>query len=685
MALHLENYIKARGVQKYLTSQVSDSPRPIPMESDLDQGIKRNGNLWAMTSDMDNDITGKRYPHRGATLYGAAASGHLSCGNNPKIRGISTKVLIPMYPYLSERRLVFMSDFIPKDEEIVDDQFIDYRINDNQIITQLKEENFGVDEIWIDEDPETATMLANFKPVVVEEIQHVYFDGIQYRIKLIILQKGVVIGETECSVDDWGRPGFYYRKFGVSSGEIWIKSKAEEKVKEITLKNRGNIPSRKEFHYLGKSQDGTLFVSKYLGVIEQASPEGINQRELEYLKEMFHILPGQKMVILFVVSLLAPVMSSLTEAERKNPEFITFLQAESGARKTTIASLLYCYNAIGKVPISFESTFAGIDQKLKEFRDHVLPIDDLHPEPSKSAKTEQRAKLELLVRSAGDNGSTRQKMRGGSVTADRMGGLVVVTGEFVPDFSISSDARVLKVLFSKEEVDTDALTKAQAEISLYQEIHKKWLQLIMTDKEMPELLYLEADQRNIEYQTMFPGLHPRVCAIYGWIYAAFGYFAHFCGCSEECSDNLQEEVCQLYEFILEELKEEERKEKEMNGPQKYLRLLMELKEAGKVIFVPIREKMTGSLAGKADKAALFYDSDYVYLRTDRIVQYIRAYDPECEISANKLRLMLESDGCLRRYDGNLTANKQISGKRYRVSPVKKEVLEEFYGFKVEDN
>lgn len=540
------------------------------------------------------------------------------------------------------------------------------------------------DTVWFEDENDVLTLLANFRPEIQEEIQEISLDKTRYMIRLGIIQKGAMIGETECSVDDWGRPGFYYRKFGVSSGTIWIKSKAEEKVKEIILMNRGDIPVRKKFLYRGKSLDGAMFVSEYLGVIEQASLPEITQREADYLKHsLFGILPDARMIILFAVSLLAPIMSSLIGVGRKTPAFITFIQAETGARKTTISSLVYCYNAEGKATMSFESTFAGIDQKMKGFRDHVLLLDDMHPATTPTEKSEQRTKAELLVRTAGDSGSTRQKMHGSAVTSNRTECLAVVTGESLPEFSASSDARVLKIQFTKEEVDLKALTAAQTEIEVYQELHRKWINLILMEKDMPENIYKEADRYNKEYQIQFPDLHPRVCAIYGWICAVFECFAQFCGRSKECPDRLEKEVAQLSDYIHEALAEAERKEKELNGPQKYFSLLMELKELGQVSFVRIREKSTGTLAGKAEKAVLFYDADYVYLRTDLMLQQIRKNYPECEISSNKFRLMLESDGCLRRREGNLTTGKQINGKRFRVSSIDRKMLEKLYGFSME--
>jgi hypothetical protein len=116
--------------------------------------------------------------------------------------------------------------------------------------------------------------------------------------------------------------------------------------------------------------------------------------------------------------LLAPAMTAFVETGVKTPDFITYIQAPSGARKTTISGMVFCFNTMGKATMSFESTYASIDMKMKQMRDHAMVLDDGHPETGRQEAKEQRHKMELAVRVAGDSGSTRQKVYGGSVKAD---------------------------------------------------------------------------------------------------------------------------------------------------------------------------------------------------------------------------------------------------------------------------
>lgn len=546
-----------------------------------------------------------------------------------------------------------------------------------------------LDQVWLEDESGVSTMIANFRPEIAEEIQEIYLDKTLYKIRVRIMQKGKVVGDTVCSVADWGKPNFYYTHFGIASGKIWCKSKAEETIKELILQNRVPIPILKKYLYFGKSLDGTVFVSESLGVIKRREADKIEKNEMEYLLEsLFKILPDDRIRVLFATALLAPMITSMAALNIKRPDFTVLLMAESGSRKTTIASLIFSYNRSGDAPVSFESSLAFIAEKLNQMRDHALLIDDLHPQKTSAAKKEQQEKLEMITRAAGDGGSARQTMKKGLAAKMQSNLIPIITSEFRPNLTPSSDARLLQIEFDKLEVDLDKLTDAQNRIDRYRSFFKKYIAYTMAEEEIVLNLYDRYNKHRKEYFELFPALHPRICSSYSWIRASFENFVIFSmKFLPEYRRCLETENEQFSEYLRSCLIQEEERMIQERGLKKYLDLLLQMKETSKVRFAAIREKQTSTIAQIEKNTVLIYDKDFLYFRTDLIAEFLNKQlrgDERLEgISGRRLREMMEEEGCLKRYNGLLTRSKQVNGKRIQVSVVDRHILKAQYGFSME--
>ncbi|MDM7998737.1 MAG: DUF3854 domain-containing protein [Dehalococcoidia bacterium] len=153
------------------------------------------------------------------------------------------------------------------------------------------------------------------------------------------------------------------------------------------------------------------------------------------------------------------------------PNFILFLCGRTGSLKTSLACLGASHYggpfSRSSVPANFEWTDNSLERLQSQAKDVLLIVDDYYPQPTEAKAKQQEQVLQRMIRGQAGRGA-RGRLR--SDTSMRHlylpRGLVVVTGEVLPT-GHSTAARIIVIDMSKDKVDMNKLSQAQAEAKLY--------------------------------------------------------------------------------------------------------------------------------------------------------------------------------------------------------------------------
>ena len=146
---------------------------------------------------------------------------------------------------------------------------------------------------------------------------------------------------------------------------------------------------------------------------------------------------------------------------------LLFIVGEKGCRKTSLAK---CFLQFGEdkttTRFNFSSSDSGILNCLREYSDRVMLVDDMPPSITTAQKNADNAKLNLLLRIMGDNGTRTINtafMKNPDQKPDyKVRGGIAITGErFYGSGTASSVARAVVISLDKNEVKGETLTYFQ--------------------------------------------------------------------------------------------------------------------------------------------------------------------------------------------------------------------------------
>ena len=165
---------------------------------------------------------------------------------------------------------------------------------------------------------------------------------------------------------------------------------------------------------------------------------------------------------LFLVAHLSP-MFNLFSAAGHIPRFVTFLSGRTGSMKTSLSLALFrlFQEQLSSPEASFKDTETALEIKLGEGNGKVILLDDYRPPVTAQDGKANLAKLESVVRAAGDRiGKSRSNAELGKAREFLPSSCVVVTGEDLGG-SQSTQLRMMILTISKGDVKGEVLKRYQ--------------------------------------------------------------------------------------------------------------------------------------------------------------------------------------------------------------------------------
>lgn len=184
------------------------------------------------------------------------------------------------------------------------------------------------------------------------------------------------------------------------------------------------------------------------------------------------------MIPLIAITYLSSLFSILQE-EGILVNFVLLIVGKTGTYKSSISSLSLNHFgkfALNEFPLSFRSTFAGLEKVAFAAKDVLLVVDDYKPE---TMETDQEKIMEGIMGLWGDRHS-RNKMnsKGGLHKKYAPRGLAIVTGERPPKFSQSRLARAITIYTQEGSIDFEKLKelfKKKEQLNFAMRVFIEWI------------------------------------------------------------------------------------------------------------------------------------------------------------------------------------------------------------------
>lgn len=145
--------------------------------------------------------------------------------------------------------------------------------------------------------------------------------------------------------------------------------------------------------------------------------------------------------------------------------FVVALIGTTNSQKTAcgvIFSRMFDRSPKSVADIRFNSTEIAIMEKMENYGDAILMVDDLLPLESRSSANEQQKKSETIIRSYGDRVARKRSQTYAKINGvsefNAVKGCCLITGEVLNTNSESSATRVIQLRFERGDVDLNLLT-----------------------------------------------------------------------------------------------------------------------------------------------------------------------------------------------------------------------------------
>lgn len=433
-------------------------------------------------------------------------------------------------------------------------------------------------------------------------------------------------------------------------------------------------------------EEDSPFTVELSGKLKRYSFDSGASADLSLLASMLKnsFAPERVMFPLLSITFLSPLNSFLNDAGCV-PKFALALVGRTGSRKSTLAALFLSFFGrftASDLPMSFHDTSNSISESCYYLKDTLTCIDDLHPSGSKS-ETAMRDTLQDISRYFGDRiGRARLNSKSELMESKPPLCNAIITAEYMPEISVSGQARYLTVELKENDVRLDILSEYQkaASSGALVSMMKKYIRWLynnfISEYDMKLLL---ADWfrrcrkcfRNMLNETG-KSFHNRVPDMLAHLKISFLLLLKFLKDNNALSEEDADRYSKEYDSILIENVTANAESIESENPAiKFLDKLRSLLDSGKSYVV-----QRGGETARGKGYVGLEDESHYYLLTDAAYTEVRKACSEAgehfTITKNQLLKDLGDGGYLVRNGNRNTTNiRDNSGKTINVAVINK--------------
>lgn len=469
-----------------------------------------------------------------------------------------------------------------------------------------------------------------------------------------------------------------------------------------------------QYHFSGRDPEKVQYVCRDGTLLEPMNsisseslikvPDRVSVFKL--LSVLLCVAPNYIAIYILALRALASILSSPALEGKQKPSFGIVLLGETGSKKTSLVKALCYMDEQPYNAVNFKWTPAAVQEKLKDVQDDIILADDMYPSKITSEKNLQRETMSLLVRATGDDIGSRQKMQGGTVTANASSSLFVITGEQLVPCSESDIWRTFILNILKDDVDKDALTWLQEHPDVIRFYSRLFIQWFPLNDDRVAKLYEDYISTRTTIRDRKPELPDRLVSNCAWLEAAILVIDDFLN-EISSVQTLTEEDYTVWMNWDEYYRPNSLHNIETIITHQYGRygsggdadtatftqimdVIKAMRDDGVPLFIPLAKGERGvHIAPASDKALGFYwvsDHSYIYLKTDALMKAVGDYchdnGSDLAVPSGKVfRTMLDQNGLFvkQQHGKNRTKELSVNGTRYKVTVVFRDELEKWIG------
>lgn len=161
------------------------------------------------------------------------------------------------------------------------------------------------------------------------------------------------------------------------------------------------------------------------------------------------------LLLLSLISLLYEAFLKMREDQKNKviPTFLIFIYGKSGSGKTTISRAIFNAHTSDRFISVPSATLAAMQNAIKNASSGTLLFDDIPHKGYNCCSSEEKKKLETLIRSAGDIGSEKRTARSNETVPSPKRVMTAVTSEAEFFISESSSLRCFYCPIEKGSID----------------------------------------------------------------------------------------------------------------------------------------------------------------------------------------------------------------------------------------
>ena len=506
-------------------------------------------------------------------------------------------------------------------------------LNENE--KRLKKFGFKIYEnmLYKENDSGKLYRVGNFIPFIKDRIKHSNGndENFKYILSGINLETKEFLSNIELTKEE-------YNNFSITGTEwdgiVVLEGNGSKKMKQVT-QILGNKTMKKTYTYEEtgfKRIDGNLCFLLHRKVIGQAeniivdlSADGLEQYNGtnkkfpvdQALKRSWNLTKvADKHIIIPLQSqiYLAPIISILRE-EGINADCVVYLCGKSGTRKSSITALELSHFGgdfqRNNFPCSFRDTINNLEKKAYVLKDVPNVIDDIHPEVFGNNNIIEFEKITAMY---GDRTGRGRMLQNGSGLrkAYTARGTCIVTGEIIPNISLSRLARCIIVPIKDGDIDLIKMREIQEnkeELAYCMMIYIEWI-----IKNEPKIREMAKDLITKLQNNPNNGLHGRTYEAINVLWLGFEFFLRFLIENQIINEKEYDEERNEALKVLQELAQSQQSEIEQSNPKNmFYKAVEEQIDTGKIYLYDYEEgsmpvdgdslngKIKGTAVGFIDK------------------------------------------------------------------------------------